>query len=131
MINKLVNPSIVGVDMGFSKLPHPIRSSINWRCYYPLRPRTRSLRWQAKLYGNRFKCSTRGQEIDGASRICFAAIKGVDTVQKWKVCIVIVHYEQLIFIYGLRRIIGRIRKDRLAIDKGRIPYSSTVKVLIT
>lgn len=83
-----------------------------------LRPRTRPLRWQAKFYGNRFKCSPRGQEIDGASSICFAAVKGVDTVQKWKVCIVMVHHEQFIFIYGLRRIIGKIREDLLAINNG-------------
>lgn len=102
MVDKLVNPSIIGANMGLGKHPHPISSCINRRCNYALRSRAWS-RWrQAKFYGHRLQSTKGCQEKYGTCGVGFSTIKGIDPFKKWKVDIMIIYYKQLIFIYCLQ-----------------------------
>ena len=103
MVNKLVYPYIIGAHMSLGKLPQPIGSSINSWSDNAFRARTWSWWWKAKFYSNGRKSPKRGQEKYGTSCISFSAIKGINTLKKWKVSIMVIQYKQLIFLQCLSR----------------------------
>lgn len=87
--------------MSLGELPYPVAGSVDGWSYDALRSRTWSGWWKAELYGDRFQSSKWSQEEDCASCICFPAVESVDPINKRKVNIMVVHYEQFVFIQCL------------------------------
>lgn len=101
MVDELVNPSVIGTNVGFCELPNPAAGGVDRWCDHLLRPLVGPSWWKAKLDGYGLESTELSQEENGSRRICFSAIKGVYTVEKREVDVVIVNNEQLIFIQCL------------------------------
>lgn len=98
-----MNTSIIWADMSFAKLPKPTGGSIDRRGENLLQRAIWVRWWKAELNCNGLKSSYCGQEEECACSIGFPVIKGIYPIEKWKINVVIVQYEQLVFIECLKK----------------------------
>lgn len=103
MVNELMHSRIVGANMSLGELPHPVGSGIDRGRHHAFRSGTRSGRGKAEFYGNGLESARGCQEEDGACGVGFPTIKGIDPFKEWKVDVMVVYDEQLIFIYCLQK----------------------------
>ena len=89
--------------MSFAKLPKPTGGSIDRRGENLLQRAIWVRWWKAELNCNGLKSSYCGQEEECACSIGFPVIKGIYPIEKWKINVVIVQYEQLVFIECLKK----------------------------
>ena len=103
MMNKLMNTTVIGANMGFGKLPHPSCGSIHWGCQDLLRRGIWIHWWKTELDHNRLQSSNWCQEKYCTCCIGFSVIKTVYLVEKWKDLVMVVYNVQPVLFQCLAK----------------------------